>query len=84
MQLKSSIGSGSTVISIARTSGLQVRDLIVPFQGVRVQASTASAHMKDDPSIQNGHAETQFEAEGSLAGFETLEKLLEVPLLHSH
>ena len=39
--------------------------------------------MKDDPSVQNGHAETQFEAEGSLAGFETLEKLLEVPLLHS-
>ena len=36
--------------------------------------------MKDDPAIQNGHADTGFEAEGSLAGFETLEKLLEVCL----
>lgn len=34
--------------------------------------------MPDDPAVQRGHADTAFQAEGSLAGFESLEKLLEV------
>ena len=33
---------------------------------------------RDHSSDKNGHVDTEFEAEGSLAGFDSLEALLEV------
>lgn len=41
--------------------------------------STSSSNTKEHSSThQNGHVDTNFEADGSLAGFGSLEQLLEV------